>query len=1460
MEQFLSEMRDYAAATTQAVSVLSTGGRRSNGQESIDAKTLQRPEVWKPRDHEEEMNGWPEWSFLFKSFMVMLDGTFERDLEVVERDLEKELLIDSYSDAAKARTKRLYSYLVSYTKGRPLRIVRAVVGNDGFRAWQHLCREFQPQTRQRTLCLLQAITQFPAFEKGKTLEGLLALEKLMEDYEQMSQDKLNNDLKVATLLRCCPQTLRQHLELTMGKNTTYQGIRDAMTTYEQTTSSWTTTKVLKQVQVYNNSVKDDPMEVDRVEKWKGKGPKGKAKGKGKEPKGGKKGKGKAKNGQSGWGKGKGDQRSGKGPQKGEGKGKAKETRECHNCGRVGHLARDCWSNDKKVRMVEELREETSSSSRPPSTTTSSIPSSSVSSSSSSTLRTPGMVRRIVCGIKKLVTPPDVVPCEIYDLAEDDSDNVEDEEVNVKDYSVCAILDDSFNEDSHKSEEFEAILDLGADISVLPARLGRYGEIKDDRFQALLRDAQGNFIQNFGKVDLTMLAQTDEEETIGLKENFVMANVKQPLVAVGKWLKRGWRIQSRGDGPEHVLVYGHRVIPLVWRGNSLAFKFSTKILEINYVVKLKEELEEIAKEQGSWIMEDGTPVSVNGQASTFQEPEVDFVKKEYPYRTTLVLMKDGEWHCVEYAEPRDHWRKGNFDEEIDVPTKVISIFHRHAVQPQGLGVDEDLPPLEDVGQGAGMLEDVLMGADDGRGEAGGEVPEPEGAVQAEEIGPRAVDGALADEIGEDYVVINGKRIEETTGLREMRSACQFLGIGKSGGKKMIFNRLVDHCKKGHSRTTLEISQGEKEKEKRDPERGPDLPVAPDEATQASHRLTHLPFESWCEECVATRSRDSERHERREAASATVSFDYMYTSTTVGYQPECDMLKHLVGVDSWTKAIFCLPIPGKGGVSLKRCVAGVTAFTRDHVEVILKGDGEPAMRQLLEAVQTTRAGHKLKTKLEYTPAGHHQSNPAERAIQTVRRLGNTLLEGVRKGLGSQLHGSHALRSWAYAHAAWLYNRFHVHPGSCQTAFEIATDRPYRGRLTEFGTAVYGQPLPHKPQQRKGVPGWVKAVFVGKLVDCDLAILSGPTGLFLSRGVRRCAQQWQPELIESAKALPWQDRESPGPKPGKKKKERDRAAMVEEVLKEYAGDEDAQAIAIFARQRAAEALHMSQGQAADGTESGASEGTPADKRNGMEDSGGDAQQPMEIQQDPKAEAGSPQSTPPLERLPAAAASSGGLAVEPLERLPATGASPGGLAAEASVVQQQTQQHFKRVEPEETVLQETPAKALKLTDPEEPPAKSSRSSAVFLPAGTLQTTSSTSSTSRGLAASPTFASNISRVLLGEEEVEVDEEFMLLPGEWGEAEEIDLSLWERTEDEGPPNLSDEEMERIDTEAETKEVTRLLQMGVLIPEDENNKIDGGYRKLTTKHVKDWRFRENQWQRRSRLVARDYKFLAPELEG
>ena len=114
----------------------------------------------------------------------------------------------------------------------------------------------------------------------------------------------------------------------------------------------------------------------------------------------------------------------------------------------------------------------------------------------------------------------------------------------------------------------------------------------------------------------------------------------------------------------------------------------------------------------------------------------------------------------------------------------------------------------------------------------------------------------------------------------------------------------------------------------------------------------------------------------------------------------------------------------------------------------------------------------------------------------------------------------------------------------------------------------------------------------------------------------------MKQPAKALPWQDRD---PKPNKKKKEKDHAAILEEVMKEYAQNEGAHTIPIFAHQRAADALHVSQGQAADGTEETSSAGAPEENRDKAQDPVRDVQQQMEIQQGPTTEAGSPQSAPP-------------------------------------------------------------------------------------------------------------------------------------------------------------------------------------------------------------------------------------------
>ena len=81
--------------------------------------------------------------------------------------------------------------------------------------------------------------------------------------------------------------------------------------------------------------------------------------------------------------------------------------------------------------------------------------------------------------------------------------------------------------------------------------------------------------------------------------------------------------------------------------------------------------------------------------------------------------------------------------------------------------------------------------------------------------------------------------------------------------------------------------------------------------------------------------------------------------------------------------------------------------------------------------------------------------------------------------------------------------------------------------------------------------------------------------------------------------------------------------------------------------------------------------------------------------------------------------------------------------------------------------------------------------------------------------------------------------------------------DHGEPELSDEELARVDQIAMEYELQRLGRMKVLA------QVDGpipGHRTLTTKFVVTWRLKSFGWIRRARLVAREYHFLDPGRTG
>ena len=228
MVQVMAEMQRNTQAVSRTLEAVNTAigelqarGSPTGGSEKI----IQKPDLWRPASMEEEMTTWPEWSFLFRAYIEFHVPAYSADLDHVEGDLTSQLDFNDYSTVAQERSQKLYTILCSYVKGRPLRIVRSAPLRDGFRAWQLLCKEYQPATRNRSLAIAQAILAFPAFERGRHLDGLLNLERLIEDFERISNTKYPDELKISTLLHVLLNHLRQHLQLNMSESTTYAQLR-----------------------------------------------------------------------------------------------------------------------------------------------------------------------------------------------------------------------------------------------------------------------------------------------------------------------------------------------------------------------------------------------------------------------------------------------------------------------------------------------------------------------------------------------------------------------------------------------------------------------------------------------------------------------------------------------------------------------------------------------------------------------------------------------------------------------------------------------------------------------------------------------------------------------------------------------------------------------------------------------------------------------------------------------------------------------------------------------------------------------------------------------------------------------------------------------------------------------------------------------------------------------------------
>ena len=162
-QQALADAQSSAVTTFEEIgsSLEKAVKERKPGEVELH-KLIKAHDAFNPGNWQEEKSGWTEFRSRMRVWLGVVDNTMIRIMDRVERDLkeDKMLKIDEMSNEAKEASRRLYSVLRSYTKGRPYRVVKHVAEENGMEAYRMLLKEYQPTNRARSLELFHNILNY----------------------------------------------------------------------------------------------------------------------------------------------------------------------------------------------------------------------------------------------------------------------------------------------------------------------------------------------------------------------------------------------------------------------------------------------------------------------------------------------------------------------------------------------------------------------------------------------------------------------------------------------------------------------------------------------------------------------------------------------------------------------------------------------------------------------------------------------------------------------------------------------------------------------------------------------------------------------------------------------------------------------------------------------------------------------------------------------------------------------------------------------------------------------------------------------------------------------------------------------------------------------------------------------------------------------------------------------------
>ena len=371
-----SRLQATETSLAEAQAKLKAQEDKQEGRSLIHPSNVPKPPIYNGRKED-----WEKFKHVFVAWTSTVHSSFPELLEksrVSDKPLDDEMNTPEEDQLSKA----LYTFLIQYCPEPTMNVIgQGLQGTNGFEVWRRLCKLSEPSYRTKAWVWRRHLSN-PQFTQDLTQwsTALHQWESELREFEREYKTPFSEQEKISILAHVAPKELQQTIFMHSDALDSYDKIRSYIEQFLINKNLWKRpqgsqfglTKVANKV--------DDggpmPMDIGAVQgkgkgigkergkggkdgvsnsqQWQGKqqwqnwnkNEKGKDKGKGKVDKG----KGKGKHDKDKGKGGKDNNKSGKG--KGGNQGNPHAGKQCHVCGKHGHIAENCWW---KVNAVEETQ-------------------------------------------------------------------------------------------------------------------------------------------------------------------------------------------------------------------------------------------------------------------------------------------------------------------------------------------------------------------------------------------------------------------------------------------------------------------------------------------------------------------------------------------------------------------------------------------------------------------------------------------------------------------------------------------------------------------------------------------------------------------------------------------------------------------------------------------------------------------------------------------------------------------------------------------------------------------------------------------------------------------------------------------------------------------------------------------------------------------------------------------------